>query len=631
MSSLPLPQESARLSALSRYQVLDTAPSAAFDNIVYLAARIAGTSMAYLAFLDGHREWCKARFGWPTAEVPREFSLSAAALEEHDVLAVSDARTDARFANHPWVCSERHLRSFVLLPLRSPDGFTLGTLAVADREVREFSAAQYQALKALAQEVLDLLEQRREEADAESAPALAASAEPIATSLRFPLALAPAAPAEWPEWWISATPLAAAQLGPDDRWLRVNPAWCSLLGYSPAEAAALTLADVLHPADYQRQREAMERLRRGELAQFTAEQRYLAKHRATIWVRARILLPPGSPLRLVMAEDITERKRAEDEVRLLQGLILAAGGASDTPGALRIALYQICEATGWDLGQAWVPNPNQRELRLSPAYFARYPGLERFRYLQADQSWTRGEGEPGRAWAGGKPNWIADVWAEGGFRRQDAARECGLRASLVLPVFAGEELATVLELFAREPREADARLLRVAGTVATQLGATLSRRGAEEAWREQDARLRLVLEHMPVVAWTANRQLQFTSVHGAALAALGLQADDLLGAPLRAAFAVREDSPLLAAHRRALAGEARQCDLEWKGRGWRAFLAPLPGQGGQPGGVAGLALDLGTAATAAPPPALETVARLAQTLAEDARQLLAAMQPGPKA
>lgn len=609
MSSLPLPNESARLAALARYRIFDSAPSASFDNIVYLGARVAGASMAYLAFLDDRREWCKARFAWPTPEVPRAYSLSAAVLDSGDVLVVSDACADTRFADHPWVCSERHLRSFVCVPLMSPEGFALGSLTVADREPREFSSVQIQALRTLAREAVELLEQRRE--DIASAPAVeiaavvAASPAPPASPRSMPT---PAAPASWPHWWTEVTPIAAVQLDAHDRLASVNPAWCALLGYSAEEAAALALSDVLHPADWARQREAMDRLRRGELAQFTAEQRYISKSRATIWVRARTLLPPGSAHRLILAEDISERKRAETEVRLLQGLILAAGGASDTAGALRIALYQICDAAGWDLGQAWIPTPNDRVLRLSTATYARDGSLERFRYLQADLTWSRGEGLPGRAWATGAAQWLNDAWSDGAFRRQQAARDCGLRAALAAPVAGVNGVAAVLEFFAREPRAPDARLLQIAATVAAQLGTTLRRRQAEEMLRAHDARLRLVVEHLPVVAWTADPRLHVTSVHGAAAGRFDPRA--LLAQP--------ENTPLVTAHRFALAGETRQCDLEEQGRAWRVFLAPIPGEDG---GVAGLALEREASGASAADRA--AIAQLAAALAAQAGQLLA--------
>lgn len=600
VSTLPLADDSARLAALARYRILDTAPQSGFDNLAYLSARICGASMAYIAFLDDRREWCKARLGWPNQESPREFSLYGTVLGQASMLVVSDARADARFARHPWVQSERKVRFFACVPLLTPDDFAIGSLTVADHEARHLSPAQVEGLKALAREIMNLLEQRREAVPEPPAASVLQPSRPRLHALPAS-APAPASPAGAGDdrlgWLIQQAPIAMARLAPDGRFLDVNPAWCELLGYEPAEAAALSLADIVQPEDLSRLREHMLRLLQGEIAHFSFEQRYTRKNRGAVWVRSRtLLLSPGGgpPEHLVLAEDINERKRAENEVRLLQGMILAAGGASDLNGALRIALYQICEATQWDLGQAWVPTPAGHELQLSSAYYGREPGLERFRYLQAGSLFARGEGLLGRAWALKQPQWSRDVLAQADFRRGGAAQECGLHACMAVPIAVHDEIVAVLELFAREPREPERRLLRVAGTVAAQLGVTLRRRQAEDQIRRQDARLRLLMEQMPVALWTTDADLRFTSLHGAGLVGLGVRAEELVGASLHSVFAEddEEEAGVIAAHRRALQGEALGCDMAWNGRHWHAYLEPLRDAAGAIAGIAAMALDV---------------------------------------
>ncbi|HYR23706.1 MAG TPA: CHASE3 domain-containing protein, partial [Chthoniobacterales bacterium] len=64
----------------------------------------------------------------------------------------------------------------------------------------------------------------------------------------------------------------------------------------------------------------------------------------------------GQPLMAVITiGDITERKHAEEESHLMQTIALAIGEAKDIHGALEMVLHNVCEATGWILGQAWVP------------------------------------------------------------------------------------------------------------------------------------------------------------------------------------------------------------------------------------------------------------------------------------
>jgi PAS domain S-box-containing protein len=111
----------------------------------------------------------------------------------------------------------------------------------------------------------------------------------------------------------------------DGRLLEVNPGFCELLGYRREELLGTLDLDLTHPDDRGIAASAFRSLVDGPSSTIATEKRYLRKDGGSLWVDVRIALVRDSPrgvVRLVLVvHDITERRRAQDEIHEVNSIL----------------------------------------------------------------------------------------------------------------------------------------------------------------------------------------------------------------------------------------------------------------------------------------------------------------------
>lgn len=102
-------------------------------------------------------------------------------------------------------------------------------------------------------------------------------------------------------------------------WIDVNQKYCDILGYTRQEMLTLSFRELTHPKDIPENVQYFEGLKRREFDQYAVEKRYIHKKGHDVWVNLTVSLVTtgdGTPLHAIaIAEDITERKRAEEALR----------------------------------------------------------------------------------------------------------------------------------------------------------------------------------------------------------------------------------------------------------------------------------------------------------------------------
>ncbi|WP_395057282.1 GAF domain-containing protein [Polaromonas sp.] len=154
-------REKLRQDALDRLYVVDTLEEQAYDDITRLAADVCGTPIALISLSDHERQWFKSRVGLQVQEMPRENSFcSHTLLAPQEVMVIEDTAKDGRFASHPLVTGDPHIRFYAGAPLLTQAGHFMGAICVIDTVPRQLDAEQLQTLQFMAQQVMVMLESR---------------------------------------------------------------------------------------------------------------------------------------------------------------------------------------------------------------------------------------------------------------------------------------------------------------------------------------------------------------------------------------------------------------------------------------------------------------------------------------
>ncbi|WP_248746145.1 PAS domain S-box protein [Pseudomonas sp. MWU12-2037] len=300
--------EAGRLKLLHALEVLDTAAEPVFDRLTRLLSATLGMPIALISLIDSDRQWFKSRFGLDIRQTPRDISFCTIAIEQEHTMVVQDALNDPRFSSNPLVTSAPHIRFYAGAPIRSIEGYALGTLCAIDIKARVFTDEAQQILEDFAGLVSREFQMR--EAALLSRSHITHSAAAFAASearLKTAFALAP-------------TGIAA--VAGNGSFLSLNSAFCSIVGYDADELMTLSFQDITHPDDLDSDLNLLRQLNRGEIDRYQLEKRYRHKDGSSVWVDLHVakLLSVDGDLEYYIAtvQNIQRRKETEASLQALR-------------------------------------------------------------------------------------------------------------------------------------------------------------------------------------------------------------------------------------------------------------------------------------------------------------------------
>ncbi len=305
-----------RLSTIKKFHIIDTSPEKDYDEITRLAALVCHTPISLITLLDENRQFFKSHYGLDINQTPIEQSFCIHAIKKpHDIYIVKDARKDELFKKNPLVTSEPYIVFYAGVSIISSTGVPLGTLNVIDTKPRKLTEDQLYGLKALAHQVVQLLELRKTKLESKNRKKTIEEKKQRLENI------------------IEATQVGTWEWNVQTSEVKINERWAEMLGYTVEElepVSSETWYKFTHPDDYKVSDEKVQECFEKKAAFYDIECRMFHKKGHIVWVndRGRVVkwTDDGKPLLMLGTHtDITERKNNEIQLQTV---------ANNIPGAV---------------------------------------------------------------------------------------------------------------------------------------------------------------------------------------------------------------------------------------------------------------------------------------------------------
>ena len=215
-----------------------------------------------------------------------------------------------------------------------------------------------------------------------------------------------------------------------------------------------------------------------------------------------------------IARDVSERRRAEELLRLEHTVTRALAEADSVGTSLKAAIRAVCETEGWECGRYLRVDEKAGVLRFGEAWSEQNPAIERFIAESREVSYAPGVGLAGGVWQSGQPLWVPDITKDARTMQKSITREIGLHGAIFFPVASEGKAIGVLAFNSREVREPDERLLQAVRMIGSQIGQFVQRKQGEEVLRESEERFRSLTGLSSDMYWEQDDQFRFTSMSG---------------------------------------------------------------------------------------------------------------------
>ena len=300
MRTDPHVPDAARLARLARSGLLDSPPDLAFDRLTRLATRLLGVPVALVSLVDAERQFFISQVGldepWASArETPLTHSFCQHTLGSDAPLVIEDARV-SDLVGDSLAIPDLGVIAYLGIPLRTAEGLGLGSFCAIDSQPRVWTEDEIAIMRDLAAAAMTEVALREDMIARELA-----EVELRASEQRFRRAFADA-------------PTGLAIIDRAGVVRSANHTLERLLGLAEDGLTGQEFAAYMLEEDRNEWRVELAILRAEKSARVEGDWRLRRADGSQLWTITNVSRIADDEL-MVQVQDVTERRRQEDELR----------------------------------------------------------------------------------------------------------------------------------------------------------------------------------------------------------------------------------------------------------------------------------------------------------------------------
>jgi hypothetical protein len=127
--------------------------------------------------------------------------------------------------------------------------------------------------------------------------------------------------------------------------------------------------------------------------------------------------------------------------------------------AVEFIVKEVCINAGWEYGEAWLPDKDNRQMHFYTSWDNGNSRLENYKRFSKLCKFGRGIGLIGKVWEIKSVHIIADLSSEKLFLRDDAARNSGLTSGYGIPLYINGSFTAVTAFFTFSSKKEDEKII----------------------------------------------------------------------------------------------------------------------------------------------------------------------------